>query len=76
MPRKGQNFDRYIRDAIEHQDALMMGKTPKKGRIIDGQLRPRKFMTDGLKYLKRLGPIRLFVRANGKWFEGRTNVRN
>ena len=76
MPRKGQNLDRYIRDAIEHSQALMMGKTPKKARIIDGSLRPRKLMTDGLKYLRRLGPIRHFVRANGKWFEGRANVRN
>jgi arylamine N-acetyltransferase len=76
MPRKGQNLDRYIRDAIEHQDALMMGKTPKKARIIDGPLPTRKLMTDALKYLKRLGPSRHFVRDNGKWFEGRANVRN
>jgi hypothetical protein len=54
----------------------MMGKTPKKALIIDGPLPSRKLMTDGLKYLKRLEPIRHFVLDNGKWFEGRANVRD
>jgi hypothetical protein len=76
MPRKSHNLDRHLRDVLEHSHALMNGETPKKALIIDGPLRPRKWMTDGLKYLKRLGPIRDFVRANGEWFEGRANVRN
>ena len=76
MPRKNQNFEDQLQDAIEHSMAVMMGKTPKKALIIDGPVRPRKLMTDGLKYLRCLGPIRHFVRNNGTWFEGRANVKD
>ena len=76
MARKKQSLSAHIREVIEHSMATMTGKTPKKALIIDGPIRPRKLMTDGLKYLRSRGPIRHFVRANGTWFEGRANVRD
>jgi len=65
-----------MRDAINHSMAVMKGETPKKALILDGPMRPKKFMVDGLKYLKRLRPIRHFVLKNGTWFEGRARVND
>lgn len=75
MSRKKSNAAQ-IREAVEHSTDMMMGRTPKKALIVDNPLRPRKWMIDGLKYLRRLGPIRHLVRAEGTWFEGRANVRD
>jgi len=75
MPRN-KSEETQIRKAIEHSMDTMMGRTPKKALIIDGPIRPRKLMTEGLKYLSNRGPIRHFVRANGTWFEGRASVKD
>jgi len=65
-----------VREAMDHAWAKMSGKTPQKALIIHGRMPPKKFMIDGMKYLRRLGPIRHFIRDHGKWFEGRASVKD
>ncbi len=62
------------REALQHYFDTLAGK-PKKALVLDGPIKPRHLMTDGLKYLKRLGPesFRQYVLNHGVWFEGRAN---
>lgn len=76
MAKRVKSMSAQIRDTIEHSMDVMMGRTPKKALVVDGPMRHPKFMIDGLKYLKRFGPIRHFVLVNGAWFEGRASVKD
>jgi hypothetical protein len=76
MAKRARHVGSSIKETLHHFIDTMQGRTPKKALRIDGPMRSKQLMVDGLKYLNRLGPTRSFVRTNGTWFEGRANVRD